>query len=269
MENDSIAAADTSQTPSNTEFLSKLKLLHEREKFLTHESTSVTATAAATPSTSSTSTSSHDTAIPGRHLIYRQPDSYNFSPPAIVPKGKIFPLVPHLISTTQKSVFHTREPKFVPMEPYKAAISPLVRPKRRHKIPAKLNRNNLDLNILVSHISDIRSKASTTKPALPDAENFHFDQERKMFEKQIADLKKGKEMAEMQLKSQVQVNAELKHLLVAAIGEDLQTRVNVLTEDKLQLARRLLSTAQNLSTHTVKFFIFLKFVNCLKKIIFL
>jgi len=46
-----------------------------------------------------------------------------------------------------------------------------------------------------------------------------------------------------------QVNGELKNLLVAAVGEDLETRVHLLTEDKLQLARALLNSAQRLSTH--------------------
>nr|CAD7614113.1 unnamed protein product [Timema genevievae] len=45
------------------------------------------------------------------------------------------------------------------------------------------------------------------------------------------------------------VNGELKALLVAAVGEDLEVRVNHLTEDKLQLARALLNSAQKLSTH--------------------
>ena len=45
------------------------------------------------------------------------------------------------------------------------------------------------------------------------------------------------------------MNAELKKLLVAAVGEDLQLRVNHLTEDKLQLAHALLNSAKSLSTH--------------------
>lgn len=69
-------------------------------------------------------------------------------------------------------------------------------------------------------------------------------------EKQIVELKKERDYFESQLKFQAQVNSELKNLLVAAVGEDLQTKVNVLTEDKLQLARALLNSAHNLSTHT-------------------
>lgn len=47
----------------------------------------------------------------------------------------------------------------------------------------------------------------------------------------------------------IQVNGELKNLLVAAVGEDLETRVDLLTKDNLQLARALLNSAQSLSTH--------------------
>lgn len=74
--------------------------------------------------------------------------------------------------------------------------------------------------------------------------------QRREYEKQLAELRKERDYFESQLKFQVQVNTELKNLLVAAVGEDLQTRVNVLTEDKLQLARALLNSAHNLSTHT-------------------
>jgi hypothetical protein len=45
------------------------------------------------------------------------------------------------------------------------------------------------------------------------------------------------------------VNSELKTLLVAAVGEDLESRVQHLTEDKLQLARALLNSANHLTSH--------------------
>lgn len=45
------------------------------------------------------------------------------------------------------------------------------------------------------------------------------------------------------------MNGELKTLLVAAVGEDLETRVQHLTEDKLQLARALLNSANHLTSH--------------------
>lgn len=45
------------------------------------------------------------------------------------------------------------------------------------------------------------------------------------------------------------MNGELKNLLVASVGEDMETRVHILTEDKLHLARALLNSAQKLNTH--------------------
>ena len=52
-----------------------------------------------------------------------------------------------------------------------------------------------------------------------------------------------------QVKFQAQVNGEVKKLLVAAVGEDIETRVQSLTEDKLHLTKQLLKTAKTLSTH--------------------
>lgn len=45
------------------------------------------------------------------------------------------------------------------------------------------------------------------------------------------------------------MNRELKTLLVAAVGEDLESRVQHLTEDKLSLARELLKSANHLTSH--------------------
>lgn len=41
----------------------------------------------------------------------------------------------------------------------------------------------------------------------------------------------------------------MKTLLVAAVGEDLESRVQHLTEDKLSLARALLKSADHLTSH--------------------
>lgn len=161
---------------------------------------------------------------------------------AIKPKGKIFNLVPRLIVSNKQFSLKTKEPRFIPFEPYKGAVNPIIPLKYPKKVR---NRNNLDLNTLVAHMSDMKAidlnpKSAVTAPNTPIITLKEFEE-----------LKKERDSLSMQLKSQVQVNAELKNLLVAAVGEDLQTRVNVLTEDKLQLARALLSSAKNLSSHTV------------------
>lgn len=107
-------------------------------------------------------------------------------------------------------------------------------------------KNNLNLNTLVSHVANMKTYELNGSKAENDA----AVTQQKLCEKQIADLKKERDSFESELRFQVQVNSELKNLLVAAVGEDLQTRVNLLTEDKLQLARALLSSATEHSSHT-------------------
>lgn len=222
---------------SNQSFLTKLRNLHEQQNLLKLDNL---------PTTDPPSTT---VSIPGQHSIYRQTETENISLPAIIPKGKIFNLVPRLISSTRSATFKNREPRFIPFEPYKAAVKPMV-PLRKLSKKQK-SRNNLDLNTLVSHMADMKCSDIPKDPNANTVSDV-FDAERKRFQARIDELEKTKQYAEVQLKSQVQVNMELKNLLVAAVGEDLQTRVNVLTEDKLQLARALMSTAQNLSSHTVR-----------------
>lgn len=113
-------------------------------------------------------------------------------------------------------------------------------------------KNKLDLNTLVSHVANLKTSELSNMNGGNDvacAAAAAVTQQ-KMHDEKIANLKKERDSFESQLKFQVQVNSELKNLLVAAVGEDLQTRVNVLTEDKLQLARALLNSAHNISSHT-------------------
>lgn len=214
----------------------------------------------------STISNNLSTKIPGEHLIYRHGDQPNRSLPAVVPQGTIFNLIPRLVPSTKSSTFsvegRNRKPKFIPFEPYKAAISPLVAVTRPpaaamlHKTDATTahsSRNNLDLNTLVQHISNTIKTTAGSRPDEPAAargDSTELEQLKERYERQLADARKDRDQLAAQLKSQVQVNTELKHLLVAAVGEDLQTRVNHLTEDKLHLARALLNSADNLSSHT-------------------
>lgn len=63
--------------------------------------------------------------IPGAKVIYRHDDesSRTVRLPATLPQGKQFFLVPHLVSTKKTFTLKSKEPKFVPFEPYKAAVS--------------------------------------------------------------------------------------------------------------------------------------------------
>lgn len=191
--------------------------------------------------------------IPGEHSIYRGFDTTNQSLPPVLPKGKIFHLIPKLVKTndTHLSILRNKEPKFIPFEPYKGAVNPLVPYRKLNKI--KINKkNNLDLNVLVTQMSNMKTNEMKDNKQiyLKTTDNDNL----KDVDKQLMELKSERDYYESQLKFQVQVNSELKNLLVAAVGEDLQTKVNVLTEDKLQLARALLNSAQNLSSHTVNFY---------------
>lgn len=125
----------------------------------------------------------------------------------------------------------------------------MVPPKRLNKTRAN-RKNNLDLNVLVSHVSSMTINEMNLNVSIDGVLNEMESKQKSVHDKQLADVKKERDYFESQLKFQVQVNSELKNLLVAAVGEDLQTKVNVLTEDKLQLARALLNSAHNLSTHT-------------------
>lgn len=84
------------------------------------------------PSTSNTNTpkcidesTNRLSTIPGAMTIYRSNDndSNSVKLPAKVPKGKPFYLVPHLVNTKKTYSLKNKAPKFVPFEPYKAAVS--------------------------------------------------------------------------------------------------------------------------------------------------
>ncbi|XP_050087499.1 golgin-45 isoform X2 [Anopheles aquasalis] len=179
--------------------------------------------------------------------------------PAVQPRGKVFNLVPRLVShggqPKPTTSLHSKEPKFVPFEPYKGAVTPIIPgpnciPGGGTRVKLTNNRNNLDLSVLVSQMSTMTDKelrsSGAAEPSKTDAETA----QKERYEHELEELRKERDYFQGQLKFQAQVNSELKNLLVAAVGEDLQTKVNVLTEDKLHLARKLLNSAENLSSHT-------------------
>lgn len=69
-----------------------------------------------------------NSAIPGATTIYRFDDdsSKSVKLPAKVPQGKTFYLVPHLVNTKKTCSLKNKAPKFVPFEPYKAAVSDIL-----------------------------------------------------------------------------------------------------------------------------------------------
>lgn len=100
---DGMEMVDTTQTDAKIRNLSEIVL-----KQGTNSLTKQTATSAT---------------IPGLLSIYRTTQNDIVKLPAKEPKGKIFYLVPHIVSTKKSTSLKSKEPKFVPFEPYKAAVS--------------------------------------------------------------------------------------------------------------------------------------------------
>ncbi|XP_012134931.1 golgin-45 [Megachile rotundata] len=194
----------------------------------------------------------------GDALIYHPTNLKQLSSiPPVMPNGPIINLVPkHVINIKdEKHVLNSlksKEPKFVPYEPYKAAVNPII---PYNKKTRKLQKSNLNMNVTVSGVAAMKIHETDVPPI--DIKKSNEDKavesewmkEKKVYEAELQKLKEENSQLENQLKFQAQVNGELKNLLVAAVGEDLETKVHLLTEDKLQLARALLNSAQHLSTH--------------------
>ncbi|KAI4460084.1 basic leucine zipper nuclear factor 1 blzf1 protein [Holotrichia oblita] len=148
----------------------------------------------------------------------------------------------------------TLEPKFIPYEPFKGAVEPIVPIKKVVKREPK-DKNNIDIHDLVIQMSEMRmqelnkAKIEAIKGDEEVITRKQWDHEKKSYETDIKNLQETNAHLENQLKFQAQVNRELKTLLVAAVGEDLESRVQHLTEDKLQLARALLKSANHLTSH--------------------
>lgn len=190
--------------------------------------------------------------LPGLHLLYRRSDGVKRNVAPVVPKGELVQMRPRLVTSPVRLTEHSvKPPKFIPYEPYPGATNLMVPcNKITEKImTSKKNNNNLDIGVLVSQMCTLRAQEMDPKPCKEqrnDVINVKLEEE-------LRKTKEERDYYQGQFRFQVQVNSELKNLLVASVGEDLQTHVNVLTEDKLQLARALLDTAKNLTTHTVNF----------------
>lgn len=145
-----------------------------------------------------------------------------------------------------------KEPKFVPYEPYKGCVKPIFTKKKTKVVQQEAAGKS------VPAVSEEKDSASKTEPVADEQKTTEklnimvkdFERERasweeqtkvlieekKSMEEQLSQMKKDKTNLENQLKIQSQVNAELKKLLVASVGEDVQGQVQVLTEDKARMA---------------------------------
>ncbi|PBC28000.1 Golgin-45 [Apis cerana cerana] len=194
----------------------------------------------------------------GETLIYHPTDLKQLSSiPPVTPNGPIVNLKPKYVTNVkdEKHILNSlklKEPKFIPYEPYKAAVNPIIPYEKKNK---KLQKSNVNVNMTVAQVAAMKlheTKVLCNELKMIDENNCignEWLKEKEEYEAEIQKLKEENSQLENQLKFQAQVNGELKNLLVAAVGEDLETKVHLLTEDKLQLARALLNSAQHLSTH--------------------
>ncbi|XP_018784675.1 PREDICTED: uncharacterized protein LOC108966302 isoform X2 [Bactrocera latifrons] len=201
-------------------------------------------------STNNSSTCLNDQLLhSGLQTLYRRYEGPCSLAP-VLPGGKLIQMIPHLVKSAKTKGTHTKNkpPKFIPYEPYTGATSSIVstpRPKTAMK-----NKNNLDIGVLVSQMSTMRSKELGDKNSEEYCGNSSLDVKFEKLREELRKITEERDYYQGQFRFQTQVNSELKNLLVASVGEDMQSHVNVLTEDKLQLARALLDTAKNLTTHT-------------------
>ncbi|XP_050436982.1 golgin-45 [Adelges cooleyi] len=120
-----------------------------------------------------------------------------------------------------------KEPKFVPYEPYKAAVRSIV-PELTQPIVFKRRLST----------TSTCSKASNT---VEEDVLVKLVTEKQTLENDVRTLKEQLKIMEQQMGSQAQINNELKTMLVASIGEDVEAKIQMLTEDKVLLAHKLLN----------------------------
>lgn len=147
----------------------------------------------------------------GEALIYHPTNLKHLnSTPPVTPTGQIVNLVPKTITLIKKErtilrSLKVKEPKFVPYEPYKAAVNPIVPiEKKKRKVP----KNNFDLNAMVTHLARLKTeevKKESSVESNIDKEKSEVDVLKKQYEEEIQKLKEENSQLENQLKFQAQV----------------------------------------------------------------
>lgn len=150
-------------------------------------------------------------------FLYK-PDNLNqitLPPPVIT--GKIINLVPKNATCHKKrSVLEnlkTKEPKFVPFEPYKAAVNPIIPYSKKGKTKDSNRSRKTSSEVLaITKLSDKTEKNSAVKASniinennLEKQHGDRWDEERKILEDEMKTLRDENGQLESQLKFQTQV----------------------------------------------------------------
>ncbi|XP_035224838.1 golgin-45-like [Stegodyphus dumicola] len=184
-------------------------------------------------------------------------------------------LLPDFYSKNFTSPGKRKEPKFIPYEPYKAAVSSIIPSPNKHEkiVPPKVLVNSQQEKIfppeividsqkvssLASSIIQHNSKKlySTSEEKYVSSEHVETSADEKKcssscnlkisaLEKQVKQLEKEKKELESQFRIQTEVNADLKKMLIASLGEDMQLKVQYMTEDKARLGMNVLQFSEQL-----------------------
>lgn len=146
----------------------------------------------------------------GDTLIYHPTNFKQLnSKPPITPSGTVVNLVPKSTTHTKKekyilSSLKSKEPKFVPYEPYKAAVNPIIPLDRKNN---RLLKHNANIKTMISQLSTLKTgdkgidKECDKKS---DIAQIDSDNDRK-YKAEIQKLKEENSQLENQLKFQTQV----------------------------------------------------------------
>lgn len=145
-------------------------------------------------------------------LIYRPSDPSTCYLRPVVPTGRIINLVPKYVPKSKKKANYLKkpkEPRFVPYEPYKAAIEPII--SKKIEVKKDKSRNNVDIQDLVTQMSEIANveMQKAKKVALESDEPLitrkQWENDKLKFETDIKNLRETNMHLENQLKFQAQV----------------------------------------------------------------
>lgn len=137
----------------------------------------------------------------------------------IEPKLPIITLVPkyvpHIRKHTKCLIRKPKEPKFIPYEPYKGAIEPIISRKKvvKPEMCARIRKNNIDIHDLVTQISEVRlNELKSVQVEVSDNEETfvsrkQWEEEKRAYETDINNLRETNAHLENNLKFQAQVRS--------------------------------------------------------------
>lgn len=146
-----------------------------------------------------------------------------------------------------------KEPKFVPYEPYKGAVAKLEdTPRKRSGCSLKSrSTSKTSIDSPEKKISETKCDSDTNPPVINNMVDEELSNNYRVMldakEAEISELRAKAVNSDRQLKLQTQVNSEIKKLLVASVGEDIEARVDFLTQDKARLAADVIQYSNRIS----------------------